>query len=328
MQNMITKMETTIIGIDISKNDFYACVNQKVTKYNNDAKGIKAFINAIPESSHCVMESTSTYCYKLADALYKANHIPYIINPLRINYFVKMGLSKAKTDTLDAVNITKFAEIALDDLLPYKPASPEIQECKQIETVIEQLKKQCTALKNQREALKQYPHKNSLALKTLEKLIKELEKEIKKLEEEAAKLIEKDNKQMLKNITSIPGIGKRTAIMLISLTGAFERFKSAKEIASFFGCCPRITESGTSVKGRGHISKIGHSYIRSILYMCALSASKFNTTCKELSSRLKAKGKPYKVTQLAVVNKLINQIFAVVKKNELFDNSYKISLAK
>lgn len=319
-------MEKTIIGIDISKKDFCACINGKVVKYNNDTKGIQAFIKAIPESSHCVMESTSTYGYALAQSLNEANHQSYIVNPLKIKYFVRMNLSKAKTDAIDAVQITRYAKLAFDDLMPYKVVSKDLEECKQLETVIEQLTKQRIALVNQLEALNQYPIKNKKAIKTLEKLIEELAKQIKELEEEAARLVKKEYGQMYDNISSIPGIGNRTAVLLIALTHGFTKFENAKQVSSFFGCCPRVFESGSSVRGRGNISKIGHAHVRSILYMCALSARRFNNTCKELFARLCAKGKPFKVAQLAVVNKLIKQIFAVVKKNELFDNSYKISL--
>lgn len=320
-------MKKNIIGIDISKKDFYASFENKVSKYDNNIKGIKSFIKTLPANSHCVMESTSTYCYLLAETLNKTNHTAYIVNPVMINNYSKMNLRKAKTDKQDAILIENFAHIAIDDLRPYTVASEDLTECKQVETVIAQLIKQRTALMNQYEALSQYPKINKQTLKTLQKLIDELTKQIKELEAEATRLVKKEHGEMLDKITSIPGIGISTAIKLIALTQGFANFDSAKQVASFFGCCPRVIESGSSVRGRGSISKQGHSSIRSTLYVCALSAMQCNTTCKELFSRLRQKGKPGKVAQLAVVNKLIHQIFAVVKKNEYFDNSFQISLA-
>ena len=319
-------MYKNIIGIDISKKSFHACENSKVNIYENNSKGNLTFIKKLPSSSYCVMESTSTYGYNLAKDLIDNGHHVYIVNPVKIKYFIKMGLSKAKTDNIDAKQITKFAEMSIDTLTEYKFASDEIQECKQIITSLIQLKKQHTALLNQLEALIQQPQQNKLLIKSIQKIIKYLEYHIKLLEAEASKLIKKDNPQMVENICSIKGIGESTAILLISKTSGFESFENSKQLSSFFGCCPRIIESGTSVKGRSNISKIGHADVRTRLYMCALTASKHNRTCRDLYQRLLMSGKAKKVALLAVVNKLIKQIFAVAKNNVLFDDNFQNKL--
>ncbi len=117
-------------------------------------------------------------------------------------------------------------------------------------------------------------------------------------------------------LQSIPGLGKRTSMSLIIVSGGFTRFENAKQLAAYVGLCPRIFESGTSVKGRSRICKMGMSKVRKLLYLCAMRAIRANKTCKEMYERLKEKGKSGKLALVAVANKLLRQAFAVgVGKN-------------
>ncbi len=236
-------MYKNIVGIDISKKSFHACENSKVNIYVNSSEGYLAFINHLAIGSHCIMESTSTYGYCLAKALIDSGHHVYIVNPVKIKYFVKMGLSKAKTDKIDAKQITKFGELSIDTLQEYQFGSDEIEGSKQIETTLIQLKKQQTALLNQLEALLHLPQQSKILIKTLKKMIKIFQEQIKLLSNESSNLVKKENLEMVKKVSSIKGIGESTAILLIAITKSFKNFDNAKQLSSFFGCCPRIIES-------------------------------------------------------------------------------------
>lgn len=316
-----------IVGIDISKKYFDADINGKVNRYKNEIKSFKKLVKHLPEKSHCVMESTSTYGMKLAYALHEAGHIVYIVNPLQVSSYAKMKLSKTKTDKSDAKLITEFAKVNLQDLRPYEFPSKSIQSAKQIETILSQLITQRTALSNQLEALSQYNYVDEEVERGLKETIIHLNKQISKFEKLKKDYIDKENKGMRQYITTIPGIGDSTACMMIALTNGFANFTSSKQVSSYFGCCPRVRESGSSVRGRGTISKIGLQKVRTRLYMCAMTAKKYNPSCKKQYERLIAKGKPFKVALLAVVNKLIRQIFAVVSKRETFDKFYENKFA-
>ena len=130
---------------------------------------------------------------------------------------------------------------------------------------------------------------------------------------------------MYQNIQSIPGIGKKTALMLIVISAGFKKFSNAKQLCSYIGLSPRIFESGTSVKGKARITKMGMSQIRSMLYVCAWSAKRYNETCKSMYERLVNAGKPKKVALIAVANKLLKQCFAIGTKNETFNNNYPMA---
>lgn len=312
-----------IIGIDISKSYFDADINRGVIRYNNDENGIADFIKSLQTQSHCIMESTSTYGERLAWELHQAGHVSYIVNPLSVKHFAKMRLSKVKTDKSDAKLLTDYGKMNIDDLKPVSFPDESIQSAKQMENIVSQLKKQRTALENQMEAISCQRKVSRDAITALKQTIDYLSKQIETLESKIVENVKKTYPDQLDKADSVKGIGVSTACRIIVATDGFTGFENARQLSSYFGCCPRVTESGSSVRGRGSISKIGLSEIRTMLYMCAISASRFNESCKQIYQRLLAKGKPKKVALLAVVNKLIRQIFAVVSKNEFFDNSYE-----
>ncbi len=128
--------------------------------------------------------------------------------------------------------------------------------------------------------------------------------------------------EMLEDIKSIPGLGKKTAMALIVLSGGFERFDDYRKLSSYIGICPRLFESGTSVKGKARICKMGMSRIRAMLYICAWSAKRCNKACKELYERLVAKGKAKKLALIAVANKLLKQAFAIATQKTKYNENY------
>ena len=115
--------------------------------------------------------------------------------------------------------------------------------------------------------------------------------------------------------------------MLVVLTDGFDRFTSGSELCSYAGLTPVIRQSGSSVKGRPRISKIGNQKLRNLLFMCSFNACKYNHACKAIYERLVAKGKSKKLALIAVCNKLLKQAFAIAKSGLTYDNNYRSTLA-
>jgi len=131
-------------------------------------------------------------------------------------------------------------------------------------------------------------------------------------------LIKQHHQELFEQVTSIPGLGRKSALLLVVITGGFTRFAHYKQLVSYLGLSPRIYESGTSIKGRARICKMGMSRVRAVLYVCSWSAIKANKACRELYERLLAKGKAKRLALIAVVNKLLRQAFAVATKKEFY----------
>ncbi|WP_026262406.1 transposase, partial [Spirosoma panaciterrae] len=85
-------------------------------------------------------------------------------------------------------------------------------------------------------------------------------------------------------------------------------------------------ESGSSVKGKGHICKLGNSRIRQLLYMASMQAKKTNPACAALYDRLVGAGKPKLVALIAVAHKLVRQCFAVARSGVNFDQKLALPL--
>ena len=147
-------------------------------------------------------------------------------------------------------------------------------------------------------------------------MITQQQKALELLELKTEAIIKEHHQQMLNNLTSIPGIAKKTASALIMATGGFTRFANAKQLCAYVGMTPRIYESGSSIKGKARICKLGMSRVRALLYVCAWTAKRYNKACAELYERLLAKGKAKKLALVAVANKLLRQAFAIASGNK------------
>jgi transposase len=125
----------------------------------------------------------------------------------------------------------------------------------------------------------------------LEECIRKAQADRKEVERRMEALAVEMEKESFDHLTGIPGIGRKTAIVLLAVTEGMKSFNSAKQLSSYFGLCPRIYDSGSSVKGKAQICKMGMSSIRKLLYLCSLSAIRCNRACRELYERLLKKGK-------------------------------------
>ena len=124
--------------------------------------------------------------------------------------------------------------------------------------------------------------------------------------------VEQHYSQQMPLLQSIPGIGGKTAAYLLLFAGGFTSFENYQQLIAKAGLCPREFSSGTSVRGKARITKMGGGLIRSKLFMCSWSARKANGACRALYDRLVAKGKNGKLALIAVCNKLLKQAFAIV----------------
>tara|TARA_Y100001968_G_scaffold218657_1_gene201328 strand:+ start:342 stop:677 length:336 start_codon:yes stop_codon:yes gene_type:complete len=108
----------------------------------------------------------------------------------------------------------------------------------------------------------------------------------------------------------------------------FTKFEKASQLCSYVGITPTIRESGSSIRGRSRISKVGNKKLCNLLFLCAFNACKYNKGCREIYQRIVAKGKSKKLALIAVTNKLLKQAFAIAKSGLPYDENYASVLAK
>lgn len=115
------------------------------------------------------------------------------------------------------------------------------------------------------------------------------------MEERLLELVKQEQQQQLTLLKTIPGMGVKTALFLIIVTDGFSKFETASQLCSYVGITPTIRESGSSVRGRSRISKVGNKKLRNLLFLCAFSACKYNKSCREVYQRIVNKGKSKKL---------------------------------
>jgi len=129
-------------------------------------------------------------------------------------------------------------------------------------------------------------------------------------------------------LQSIPGIGLKTALFLIVVTDGFLTFETSSQLCSYLGIRSTIRESGSSVRERSRISKVGNRKLRNLLFLCSFTACKHNKGCREVCERIVNKGKSKKLALISVSNKLIKQSFAIAKSGLPYDETYVSVLSK
>ena len=120
-------------------------------------------------------------------------------------------------------------------------------------------------------------------------------------------------------LRTIPGIGLTGAAALAAYIGDITRFESAEKLVSYIGLDPRVHESGTSIKGRGFISKRGNRYLRRVLFNAAFVARYRNHEAKRYYLKKRAEGKHHFNVLCALERKLIHLIYAVWKRGTPFE---------
>ena len=312
-------------GIDVSHTTLDVCYQNNLgqlfhLKVGNNIKGFEKMLEHTGTGYHFVMEATGVYYIRLAFYLHGKDCKLSVVNALSIKRYIQMHLERNKSDKKDAAWICRYA---VEQQPPYweMPDSAYF-ESKQLYNTIREYAEQIKRFNNQLHSLRMLPVPSKDTIRSLEKMNDAMEKEMLLLEKKLELQLKQWQPDQLKNVSSIKGIGKRATAMLIVFTQGFKYTNSHRQLISFAGLSPTEYSSGTSIQGKSRIYKRGGKNLRDVLYMCSMSAMKSNPACKALYERLRAKGKSGKQALIAVCNKLLKQVFAVVKNNRLSQPNY------
>lgn len=315
-----------IIGIDVSKKTFCAATESeravKTHSWDYTDEGMESFASTVDRESIIVMEATGVYHTRLATFLYNRGLKVSVQNPLSVKNYARMCMKRTKTDKSDAKLILDYGKMFGEELDLWKPKPDWCIEVQQLYSMLEYKHTQLTMAKNKMESLSNSHHVSKACAEMCLADITSLSESIEAIEKEIDRLVMDNDSNNLDRLEGIPGIGRKTACLLLALLGSMQGFDNYRQVISYLGMCPRVYESGTSVHGRARICKMGLGSIRKKLYMCALSARKCNPACKALYDRLVEKGKASKLALIAVANKLLKQAFAILKNQTTFDENH------
>jgi transposase len=317
---------TPVVGIDVSKKTLdVTLLNEKGGKRRkrvaNSPQGIANLVNWLQKQtnrvSHVCMESTSVYWEEVAEALHEAGHHVSVVNPVRIKGYAMSQLRRSKTDPLDGDVIADFCRTQNPDA--WIPPTDVQKKLRALVRHLEALKKSRVQQLNRLSVCRDEEVKSSLetVLATIEAEIEAVKKRIKEFINQNPDL--KKKKELLE---SIQGIGEKTAIQIVAEMYDLEQYQNAKSAAADGGLTPSHYQSGSSVRRRPKISRMGKATIRSAMYYPSITAVLHNPIVRRMAEKLRARGKSKACIRVAAVRKLLHIAYGVLKNRRPFDPAY------
>jgi len=333
-------MENTYyIGVDVSKNkldiaiiqggellDHHVISNEKeaIREWFIQLKSLVGF-----KKEKCIfcMEHTGVYNLPLLSFLYKKKVKVCLEAASQIKN--SMGNVRGKNDKSDAIRIGKYAYRNAQELRLWQPKREVLVKLDRLNT----LRSRLLSMKNQlevpiREGETFFPKLKSLEKKLAQRTINSLKADIEKINTEIDLVITQDARlqNMITLITSVNGVGRQTAIEIVYTSNEFEDIQEPKKFACYAGVAPFKKESGI-FKGKPRVSQMANKKMKTLLHMCAIVAINHNDDIKAYYERKVKEGKNKMAVLNAVRNKLIHRIYACVKQNRKYENSYLPTLA-
>jgi transposase len=311
------------LGIDLAKLSFDATLltstgSQHYHSFPNTPEGFSHLDAWLAQHNstqlHACMEATNIYWEALATWLHAHEYTVSVVNPARIKGYAIATMQRNKTDKLDSQVIASFCKT--HQPTPWQPLTEEQRHLRALvrhrEDLLQTQLQQQNRLRDTTDTLV----RSSLQM-VLGAIATQLEAVAGAIKEHLTTTAELASKLQL--LTTIVGFGTVTAAKVLSEFVDLEQYESAKAAAADAGLTPSHFSSGTSVRRRSRLSKLGKASIRAALYFPAITAMTHCEACKAFAQRLAARGKPKKVIISAVMRKLVHIAYGVLKHRTPYD---------
>jgi transposase len=263
--------------------------------------------------AHVCMEATGSYWEAIAEHLSDAGYAVSVVNPAQIKaYGAALGV-RSKTDAADAKLIAEFCAARPPALWQAPP--PAVRQLRALVARREAL----IELRIQETNRLEVAHDSVRA--SIEDVVNVLQEQIRQIEQRIRQHIDDDPtlKGQRDLLDSVPGLGDATIPILLGHYGGPVRFATARQAVAFAGLDVCHYESGSSVHGRPRLSKRGNSRLRKAMYMPALVSMRLTPWGKTFAARLAAAGKPKMVILGAIMRKLVQIAYAILRTGKKFD---------
>lgn len=319
---------SVFVGIDIAANTFDLTVRQtgkslKAEPFKQTPEGHAQASKRLKalKPQLIVMEATGIYYLDLAVALVQAGLPVAVINPKSFRHFATLKLAGSKTDGLDAALLAEYGERMQPGC--WTPPDATRLALRDIGRQINRLTGARTQAKNRLHALQAKRSTLALLLEDEQQGIRWLDQRIERLTQAALALIAKSDtlSRHLANLRSAKGVGQATALAVLGELSVLPRCLKAPQVSRFAGLDVRLTQSGTSVNRPGRLSKAGNAYLRSALYMPALSAVRHDSRAQAFYEALLARGKKKMQALCAVMRKYLTGLWACLQTETAFDST-------
>ena len=312
------------LGLDVSKLKFNACLVRaggrlRHRAFSNDEAGFAQLSAWLTQNgaalTHACMEATGAYYEALATYLHDAGHAVSVVNPAAIKAYAQSRLSRTKTDRVDATLIAGFCAERRPPA--WRPPAPELRELQALGRRLEALIEMRVIEENRLSA----GGTIAAVRASVEEHIAYLAEQIKRTQKLIRSHIDSHPglKRQSELLDTIPGIAEATAAVLLAEVPDILQYRSARQVAAFAGLVPRERQSGSSVRGRVRLSKIGNARLRKALYFPAITALRCSPFFQQWAEGLRQRGKSKMAVVGAAMRKLVHLAYGVLKTGRPFD---------
>jgi transposase len=299
------------VGIDVSKAWLDVAVHEQSEEFrdSNDSVGIADLVERLKKlgPTLIVLEPTGGFEMLVVAEMTRAGLPVAVVNAKRVRDFARATGQLAKTDKLDAKVLAHFASALRPAVRTLR--NEEEEQLTALLTRRRQVVDMLTVEKNRLVTVRAKMRSDIEAhVDWLSASLKELDKEIEDFVKASPVWKAKDAL-----LQSVPGIGSVTSATMLGMLpelGILNR----QEIAALVGVAPINKDSGRK-QGRRRVYG-GRADVRSVLYMAALAAKKFNPVLAKFYDRLLKQGKEKKVALTACMRKLLVILNSMMRTNE------------
>ena len=313
------------VGIDVSKDRLDVVLRREERDQTrgcaNSAAGfleLHRWLSAQgiqPQQTPVALEATGSYSDAIALFLYEHDYRVSVLNPAVLVDYRKSVNVRSKTDALDARLLARYAQERCPRL--WKPLPPEMQTLRFLLARREDVQHMLQQERNRLHAGRM----DDWIRTRVQQHVTQLDKELAALWKRTMDHLKAHPslKSQWRRLQTIKGIGPIGAACILAEVGQIERFDDPRALVSLAGLAVTRHDSGTSVHGKPKIDRHGRMGLRRILYLCAVSAIRWDAHMQGFAARLQARGKPLKVVRVAAMRKLLHIVYGVWKHEADYD---------
>jgi transposase len=328
-----------VLGVDVAQNELVVTLGRMHNDLTIELYAYKVFKNtksgmdslleweeSLTDKNirvQFVMEATGVYHQKFAYYLDEKGYDVSIVLPNKISNYMRTLSLKTITDKTASRAIAQFGLERKLDL--WERPKKVYKKLQQLTRERDQIVEARVILKNQLHAENVEAEPNQGSLKRMKSRIKFLNLQEKEIKRDLDKIVNNQAtlKKEIEDVSTIPGVGRLTAIIVLAETNGFELIRNKRQLTSYAGLDVKEKQSGTSVKGKPRISKKGNRYLRKAMHLPSLSSVKYNENHKELYVRIVSKSGIKMKGLIAVQRKLLELIYVVYKNKTTFQKDYE-----
>ena len=317
-------------GCDVSKSTLDVCFQGDThachKTFLNTPTGHAALVAWLQRKSdrrvRLALEATGTYGLDLCLVLHEAAGIALmVVNPRAARRFAEAQMTRSKTDRVDAASLCEFAQRMA--FAEWQPPEAAVLDLRAIARRMQALTVEAAREKNRLGHAQATASTPRVVLGDITVNLRHLARRLAEMERQAMKVVRASArlKAAFEHVTSVKGIGAKTAVMLLPELLVLPDDLSVRQWVAQAGLDPKKHKSGTSVEKRERISKVGNVHIRRALFMPAMVAARWEPHVKAFYEHLLAEGKKPMVALVAVMRKLLHAIYGMLKHDRDFEGA-------